>query len=92
MEENIVAPEPNEDNYSPYCKVCGACGEDGCCSAMMCKHSPDGDYCEHYLKELKFGYLMSKDTYDLVTEEEAKKKRDSLFDENWDLVFKTKSE
>ena len=90
MEENIVEPEQNEDDYSPYCKVCGACGEDGCCSAMMCKQSPDGDYCDHYLKELKFSYLMHKDTYDLLTDEEAKKKRDAFFDENWDLIFKQK--
>lgn len=93
MEENTVTPELNEeDNYSPYCKVCGACGEDGCCSAMMCKQSPDGDYCQTYLNELRFGYLMYHDTYDLVIDQEAKKKRDAFFDKNWDFIFKQKDE
>jgi len=31
-----------ENNYDPYCPVCGSCGEDGCCSATSCKqHSEE---------------------------------------------------
>lgn len=79
--------ESNEENKSPYCKVCKACGEEGCCSATTCQHSPDGEYCETYLNELKFGYLMYKDMWELVTGEEEKKKLEKLFSENYDLIF-----
>lgn len=27
-----------EPNYDPYCKNCGSCGEDGCCSDWRCTH------------------------------------------------------
>ena len=26
---------------SPYCPICGSCGEDGCCSAQRCLYSDD---------------------------------------------------
>lgn len=48
------------EDYSPYCPVCTACGEEGCCSAMSCKQDPNGDYCEGHLLDLKFGYMMNK--------------------------------
>lgn len=48
------------DNESPYCPVCDACGEEGCCSATACEQHPDGSYCATYLKDLKFGYRMNK--------------------------------
>lgn len=49
-----------DDDYNPYCSVCGACGEEGCCQPTMCKQSPDGDYCDRYLRDLHFGYRMHK--------------------------------
>jgi len=73
---------------SPYCKVCNSCGDDGCCSAIACEQSKDGSYCETHLKDLKFGYLMYKDMYDLITDDEGKKKLDEMFDKNWDLIYK----
>jgi hypothetical protein len=62
---------------SPYCKLCGACGEDGCCSAMMCKSLDQGqivldnvlDGCEYsktYLRELKEGYEFMNSFYALI--------------------------
>ena len=54
----------NKEDYTPYCKVCTGCGEDGCCSAMNCNFSIDCKYCETYLNDLKFGFLMYKDIYD----------------------------
>jgi len=37
---------------SPYCSACGGCGEEGCCSPLMCKQSDNGDYCSTYLDDL----------------------------------------
>ena len=82
----------NKEDYHPYCKVCTGCGEDGCCSAINCQHSKDGAYCETYLKDLKFAYLMHNDTYEfLKDDEESKKKIDEIFNRNWDLIYKTKN-
>ncbi len=47
-----------ENKYDPYCPVCSGCGEEGCCSPLMCKQSPDGHYCESYLQDLHFAYRM----------------------------------
>lgn len=54
------------EDYSPYCKVCGGCGEDGCCSALMCEQSKDGDYCETYLTELKINYYCHRELLEYV--------------------------
>ena len=60
--------EKTEDSYNPYCSVCDSCGEDGCCSALNCKQSNNGKYCETYLKNLQFGYRMFKDLFYLIDE------------------------
>jgi hypothetical protein len=52
------AYEATEDTYGPYCRECEACGEEGCCSALLCKQSESGDYCSGYLRDLRFGYHM----------------------------------
>lgn len=37
-----------EEKYSPYCKKCGGCGEDGCCSHINCFRSLiEDDTCEY---------------------------------------------
>ena len=73
-----------EDFPGLYCKVCGACGEDGCCSALMCKQHKNGVYCEWYLKELKFAYAMFKDIYPLLDEKET----EDIFNKNFDKYLK----
>jgi hypothetical protein len=79
----------NKENYSPYCEVCTGCGEDGCCSPINCHFSKDGKYCETYLKDLKFGYLMYSDIYSLLKDDvKSKKKIDEIFHKNWDLIYK----
>lgn len=75
----------DKEDYSPYCKVCTGCGEDGCCSAINCQYSKDGMYCETYLRDLKFSYLMYHDTYDMI---KPKKKLKEIFDKNWNLIYK----
>jgi hypothetical protein len=81
----------NWDKYSPYCPVCNACGEVGCCSAMSCKQDPNGHYCETYLKELKFGYIMYHELLKMVDGDEKYKEHvDKLWDEKYDLIFDKK--
>ena len=78
MENNI---ENNiEDDYSPYCPECDGCGIDGCCSALCCKQSPDGDYCGTYLKDLKFGYAMHKDLFKFIYENNTDDKYKEILD------------
>ena len=81
-----MAKKKTKENYNPYCKDCTACGEEGCCSAMMCKHTKDGKYCEGYLLDLKFAYLMYQDTYDMI---KPKKKLKEIWDKNYDLIYKS---
>lgn len=72
----------------PYCAVCESCGEDGRCSALICQHSKDGEYCEWYMRELKFAYKMYHDIYPfLKDDEESKKKIDEIWDKNHDSIF-----
>jgi hypothetical protein len=77
-----------KEDYSPYCPVCSGCGEDGCCPATMCKQSPEGDYCETYLKELKFGYIMYHKILELIDKDEKyEEKVSEIFDDTWDNIF-----
>ena len=89
--KNTFRMEKTEESYNPYCPICDSCGEDGCCSALNCKQSDNGKYCETYLKDLQFGYRMSKDLFNLIEEkgdEEMKKSLDELYDKNYDLTWK----
>lgn len=80
-----------ENKYDPYCPVCSGCGEEGCCSPLICKQSPDGHYCESYLNDLKFGYSMDKFFQENIWEkmsEELKKEYDEAWDKIYDEVYK----
>jgi hypothetical protein len=74
-----------------YCKVCEACGEDGCCSALMCKMDKNGDYCETYLKELQLSYKFERDffkeIYDKLSEE-LKNEITIMYDKHLDDLYK----
>ena len=89
IKSRIRGSEPR-DPMDPYCPECGACGEDGCCSAMMCKQSPGGDYCQGYLEELRFGYLMYRDLMGLVEDRpELQEDLDRIWNENWERIKST---
>lgn len=78
------------DDYSPYCPICEGCGEDGCCSAFSCKQHPDGSYCKTYLKDLKFGYLLSKELFKLIEESkntELIKSMGEIYDKIYDITY-----
>lgn len=85
----------SQENYSPYCSICDACGEDGCCSALSCQQHPDGDYCASYLKELRFGYALNKqfhrELYDKLSTE-LQEEWDKIWDETYDNIFKSDEE
>lgn len=79
-------------DYSPYCQICDACGEDGCCSALSCQQHPDGAYCETYLKELKFGYTLNKQFYKELYDKlpkELQEECDLMWDQVYDNIFKS---
>jgi len=86
--EQTTYMKPEEDTGIPYCPVCTGCGEEGCCSPLNCEQNPDGKYCEWYLRDLKFGYKMYDDVYDLISkDDEAKKKLDEIFKKNFELFY-----
>lgn len=76
------------DEISPYCSDCEACGEEGCCSPLMCKQSEKGDYCEKYLRDLKFGYRMYNDIMKLLEgDEKYKEQIDEIWERNYDKTY-----
>jgi len=76
------------EDYSPYCKICDSCGEDGCCSALSCKQDPNGDYCKTYLKDLQFGYRMYKELVNLLENDEKYQKQiDEIWDKTYDITY-----
>lgn len=75
-----------EENYNPYCPVCSGCGEEGCCSPLMCKQSPDGSYCESYLRELRMGYHLHQWFEQTIYGELTQEQKDR-FDKKWDELY-----
>ena len=83
------AKEYKDDNLSVYCSICSGCGEEGCCSPLICKQSAEGRYCEWYLRDLKFGYKMYEDMHDLIPkDEETQKKLDEIWNKNFEFYYK----
>lgn len=79
----------SQEEYNPYCPICSACGEEGCCSAMACQQHPDGDYCAGYLVDLKFSYIMYDYLINLVGEDEKYKEQiDKMWDETYERLYK----
>jgi hypothetical protein len=66
--------EQDEETYSPYCKICEACGHTGCCGPLQCKQHPEGDYCERYLEELKIAYGLNIRLFNKLYDEQDKYK------------------
>ena len=83
------------DSESPYCPLCDACGEEGCCSPMSCQQHPDGSYCEAYLKDLKFGYMMNRFFQNEIAEhlpEELKAKYNAKWEEVYDEIYRNEQQ
>lgn len=83
----------DEESHSPYCPICDACGEDGCCSATACQQHPDGSYCQTYLMELQFGYRMYHQLMKLIDgDEKYKEQVDKIWNETYDNTFKSEQD
>ncbi len=86
MSEDIV-------KYSPYCPICEGCGEEGCCSPLLCKQDPNGSYCQSYLNDLKFGYKMYNKIMELLEKDDEKNQEiiesiKNIFDITYDEIYK----
>lgn len=80
-----------QEPYNPYCPVCEGCGEEGCCSPIHCKQTPEGRYCEGYLRDLKFGYAMNEFFQEKIwgrMSEELKEEYDKEWDKVYDRFYK----
>jgi len=71
--------------YNPYCKKCGACGEGGCCSPILClrKQKFKCEYGDGYKKDLEFAYLMIDELYEVAD----KVKREEIHEKYYDQVY-----
>lgn len=77
-----------EESVSMYCPVCSGCGEEGCCSPMMCQQDPNGSYCLTYLKDLKFAYnVYEKLLQKLESSQEKYQELLDFIDETTDKVY-----
>jgi hypothetical protein len=68
------------EDQSPYCPHCEACGEEGCCSALVCKQHPDGDYCKSYLTDLRFTYFLHRE---FMKQTKLTPEQEKIYDELW---------
>ena len=90
-----------KDNKSPYCEICGACGEDGCCSHLQCFSAliknPKCEYGRTYLKDATFNSELCREYIGIFSkyEKDENYSRESfiadfntLFDKIYDKVYK----
>ncbi len=76
-----------EEEYSPYCPVCSACGEEGCCSPLNCEMTEGCSY-PGYLRDLKFGYAMNNWVEKKISEEKlSMEKFIEEYNEEWEKAY-----
>lgn len=69
-----------------YCPVCKACGEEGCCSALMCRQDKDGSFCSIYLQHLRFGYRIAR-ALDEKLYPELSPELKQIYDQCWEEEY-----
>lgn len=77
-------PDEREEYYSLYCPYCEACGEEGCCTALVCKNHPEGDYCDIYLTDLKFSYAVHQE---FMVKAELTPEQIAIYHRIWDKKY-----
>jgi hypothetical protein len=90
--ESFINDGDDIDDYSQYCKICSACGEEGCCSPLNCSQHKDGEYCEWYLRDLKYAYKSNKEILKYIEENYPEKsdinlKINEILDKNIDKFY-----
>ena len=88
-----------KEDYSPYCKLCTACGEDGCCSHLTCFsaliENPQCAYGISYLRDVMYTDKMANMCCDIIeklrnesiTAEEAVAEYDKESNLNYNKVY-----
>lgn len=74
---------------NPYCKVCGACGEEGCCSPLTCDFTEGCEYKDIYLKDLKYGYLLMQRLYDYLDHNHDGQAIKEIEDKTYNDIYET---
>ena len=84
-----MAKNKKEVQYSPYCELCGGCGEDGCCSYIGCFSAlidnPKCDYGRTYVKDAILNKKLLSLTFELfdkLENDEAYTKEMFIFEFN----------
>lgn len=88
LEELLEKYIPEEE--SPYCKDCGACGEEGCCSPLKCfSKLIENDRCmygKYYLRDFQIALEFSEwviehvDKNNVLTVKDANRRYRELID------------
>jgi hypothetical protein len=75
--------------YNHYCELCSSCGEEGCCSPMMCMHKcmiverpKKCKYGSSYYNDIKFSYLLNREYEEEIYKLKEKKITTEQFLEN----------
>jgi hypothetical protein len=92
-----------DDNYSPYCPTCDACGEDGCCNHRQCfralvRTNPNCHYGERYILEAMYNERCLNLCMELIdglsngelTSADLIQQYDTGLDKIWNEVFNQK--
>lgn len=71
-----------------YCKSCGGCGQEDCCSPLKCTMGENCDYAETYLSDLKFGYHMNEWVQtNLLDTNKIPQGLIDLYNEEWEKAY-----
>lgn len=91
-----------EENDSPYCELCGGCGEDMCCSHLMCFktliQNPKCNYGKIYLTDAMFSEKLYKLGFNIkeklknkeITADEAVIEYEKQYDIIWNEIYNEK--
>lgn len=99
---NVEYCNVEEENDSPYCELCGGCGEDMCCSHLMCFRTliqnPKCNYGKIYLADAMFSEKLYKLGFNIkeklknkeITADEAVIEYEKQYDIIWNEIYNEK--
>lgn len=95
-----IEPINEDETYSPYCKLCEGCGEDGCCDSLSCARklmvesaAPiDCKYGNTAYNDIEFAVKMYREMYNNLADansiEEYRAFVESLFDQMFEECYR----